>query len=102
MSYPYYSFSVSKSNRKNKKLKVIIYKNGISRKTIHFGDLRYKDFTEYYRIDPALANERRLLYLSRHSKEDWNNFMKPAFWARWLLWEKKTSKEAIANIDLNR
>lgn len=97
-----YTFEVSNSDRKNKKLKIIIYKDGVKIKTLHVGSAKHYDYIKYYRDFPSIANERRLLYLSRHSKEDWNNFMKPAFWARWLLWEKKTLKEAIANIDLNR
>lgn len=97
-----YSFTIEPSTRKNKKLKVVINKDGFAVETIHFGDNRYSDYIEYYRSNPAIANQRRLLYLSRHNKEDWNNFLKPAFWSRWVLWEKKTLKEAIDNIDLNR
>lgn len=97
-----YAFSVSESNRKNKKLMVVIYKDGDRIKTLHIGDNRYYDYIQYYRNSPSIANERRLLYLSRHHKEDWNDFMKPAFWSVKLLWSYPTLREAIANIDLNR
>ncbi len=39
-----YSFQLFKSNKKNKKYEVIIYKNKEKIKTLHFGDSRYKDF----------------------------------------------------------
>ena len=97
-----YAFSVSDSNRKNKKLMVVIYKNGDRIKTLHIGDDRYYDYIQYYKIDKDLANKRKHLYLQRHSKEDWNDFMKPAFWSVKLLWSYPTLREAIANIDLNR
>ena len=63
-----YSFIITKSDRKNKKYKVIIYEDGIKRKTIHFGDTRYQDYIEYYRNNPDYANERKRLYFLRHKK----------------------------------
>jgi hypothetical protein len=97
-----YTFEVSDSNNKNKKLKVVIYKDGIKVKTLHIGDNRYADYIQYYRSSPSIADERKRFFLLRHHKENWRDFMKPAFWSRWLLWEKKTLREAIANINLNR
>ena len=101
MSYPYYSFTVEPSTAKNKKLKVCIYKDGLKIKTLHVGDTRYYDYIQYYRDNPALANERRLLYLSRHSKED-KDFLKKSFWADKLLWNKPTLQASIRSINLNK
>ena len=96
-----YSFSVEPSTAKNKKLKVCIYKDGLKIKTLHVGSAKHYDYIQYYRDNPALANERRLLYLSRHSKED-KDFLKKSFWADKLLWNKPTLQASIRSINLNR
>ena len=98
-----YTFEVSESNNKNKKLKVVIYKDAVKIKTYHIGDTRYYDYISYYKNDgPLVANERRRLYLLRHHKEDNNDFLTRSYWTKKLLWSEKTLKEAIANIDLNK
>ena len=55
------TFQIFESNMKNKKYKVIIYKNQEKIKTVHFGDSRYNDFIEYNKINSKLANERKRL-----------------------------------------
>jgi hypothetical protein len=98
-----YTFEVSESNNKNKKLKVVIYNDGVKIKTFHVGDKRYYDYISYYKNDGAsVANERRRLYLLRHHKDDNNNFLTRAYWSKFLLWGKPTLKEAIDSINLNR
>ena len=97
-----YTFEVSESNNKNKKLKVVIYKDAVKIKTFHVGDNRYADYIQYYRSSSTTANERKRLYLLRHNKEDWKDFMKAGFWAKNLLWNKPTLEEAIDSINLNR
>lgn len=97
-----YTFEVSDSNNKNKKLKVVIYKDAVKIKTFHVGDNRYSDYIQYYRSSATTANERKRLYLLRHNKEDWRDFMKAGFWTKNLLWSYPTLKEAIDNINLNR
>ena len=97
-----YTFELFNSNSPNKKYKVIIYENGTKIKTLHFGDNRYKDFIEYYKINKNLANERKRLYLIRLNKEDSNNFLTPSYWSKNILWSYPTLKEAIKNINLNR
>jgi hypothetical protein len=43
---------------------------------------------------------RKTAYLKRHQpNEDWANFYTRGFWARWLLWNEKTIKEAIKFIE---
>ncbi len=97
-----YTFELFNSSNPNKKYKVIIYDNRVKIKTLHFGDSRYKDFIEYYKINKNLANERKRLYLIRHNKEDSNNFLTPSYWSKNILWSYPTLKEAIKNINLNR
>lgn len=96
-----YSFKINKSDKPNKKYTVIIYEDGIKRKTIHFGDSRYKDFIEYSRIDTNLANERKRLYLNRHKKnEDHSNFFTAGFWSAKVLWNLPTLQASIRSIHL--
>lgn len=73
-------FGISK--RKNKKY-FVIYKN----KIIHFGDSRYKDFSQHGNT------ERRRLYLARHTKikNKQGEFVyklktSASFWSLNLLW----------------
>jgi len=96
-----YTFDVSESNNKNKKLKVVIYKDGIKVKTFHVGDNRYADYIQYYRSSPSLADERKRLYLLRHHKEDNNNILTNAYWAKNLLWNKPTLELSINDIVRN-
>ena len=96
-----YIFEVSESNNKNKKLKIVIYKDAIKVKTLHIGDNRYADYIQYYGSGASFADERKHLYLLRHNKEDWRDFMKAGFWAKNLLWNKPTLEEAIDSIKLN-
>jgi len=94
-----YSFEVSDSNNKNKKLKVVIYKDGIKVKTIHVGDNRYNDYIIYYKNSgPSFANSRKEAYLKRHHKEDNSNPLTNAYWAKNLLWNKPTLEESISDI----
>ena len=95
-----YSFEVSDSNNKNKKLKVVIYKDGVKVKTLHIGDNRYADYIQYYRSNPSIANERKRLYLLRHNKEN-DDIMSKSYWAKNLLWNKATLKKSIKDIKSN-
>ena len=84
---------VSKSNRAGKKYMAAIEGGP----TIHFGAKGFQDFT-------LTGNEeRKAAYLRRHRKnEDWTlqGVESAGFWARWLLWNKPSLAESIA--DLNR
>lgn len=66
------------SYKKNKK-----YMINVNGKTIHFGDIRYEDFTKHNN------QKRRLNYLNRTSniKGNWkNNIFSPNNLSRELLW----------------
>jgi len=61
---------------------------------VHFGVEGYEDYTTH-------NNEtRKNSYLKRHRAENlgFGTIRKASFWARWLLWNKKTFKENIEDI----
>ncbi len=62
--------------------------------TVHFGSEGYEDYTMH-------GDERRKKsYLKRHRAEKigLDRLRTAGFWARWLLWNKKTLKESIDDI----
>ena len=62
----------------------------IGNKTIPFGARNYEDYTKHKNDD------RKKLYENRHKKnEDWNNPLTAGFWAKNILWNKKTLTESI-------
>ena len=83
---------LDKSTRKNKKLMV-----KIDGKTIHFGSKNSETFLNHK------DKEKKENYISRHSKlnEDWNKsgIKTAGFWSKWLLWNKKTLKDSIKDIE---
>ena len=78
---------IKRSHNPKKKYDAII--NGT--KTISFGAAGYSDYTIHK------DDKRKELYIKRHSNEDWTrqNIASPAWFRRWILWEKKTIPEAI-------
>jgi len=87
---PIYFLGISK--HRNKKYYVRLLN---SNKTIHFGDIRYEDYTTHKDI------ERKHRYLLRHYKnEDWDitGIDTPGFWSRWVLWNKSTLKQSINDL----
>ena len=65
--------------------------------TIHFGATGYESFIDHK------DEECKSAYLRRHkAREDWTleGVKSAGFWARWLLWNKPSLAESIA--DLNR
>ena len=79
---------LSKSDNPEKKYRVLIGNN-----TIYFGDSSYEDYTQTNDL------HRKELYLTRHaSREDWDDILTAGFWARWLLWNKKSISKSIKDI----
>jgi hypothetical protein len=84
-------YNYEKSNRKNKKLFTIV--NG---KEVHFGDIRYKHFTDKTKIHSNLDHkdpERRKNYLKRskgikdkNGNLSWMNPSSPNYHAVRILW----------------
>ena len=63
-------------------------------KSIHFGNNRYEDYTQHK------DDKRKLNYLIRHQKnEDWLNPNTAGFWAKHLLWNKKSIQSSIKDIE---
>ena len=76
---------IQKSENKDKKFTAIIN----NKKTIHFGDNRYQDFTKHK------DTERKKAYLARHKKDNATNPNYAGFYSTNLLWNKPTLKESI-------
>ena len=81
------NIEIKTSNKPNKKYVAVIN----NKKTIHFGDDRYSDYTMHK--DPA----RKKAYLSRHKHDNYTNPLYPSFYSTNILWNKPTLKEAIKN-----
>lgn len=76
----------------------IIFPSG---KHVDFGDINYNDYIIYnLHFGKSVADIRRESYLARHSaREDWTDPYSAGFWSRFLLWEKRSLKSAIKNIE---
>ena len=64
--------------------------------TVHFGATGYQDFTQHG------DEERKASYLARHkAREDWTlaGAKTAGFYARWILWNKPSLAESIADIN---
>ncbi len=65
------------SDRKNKKYKIF---DPHKKKWIHFGDIRYEDFTHH------LDQDRRTQFRQRNHKWANSPMYSPSFASYWLLW----------------
>jgi hypothetical protein len=80
--------SIRDSGMQTKKYKAL-FSNG---KVVHFGQRGAEDYTIHK------DDERKRLYLLRHKKnENWNNPMTAGALSRFVLWNKKTLRESIAD-----
>ncbi len=68
---------------------------------IDFGDINYNDYLIYnLNFGKNVADIHRERYLARHAaREDWTDPYSAGFWSRFLLWEKRSLKSAIRNIE---
>jgi hypothetical protein len=88
-------YYLEKSNRKDKKYMIswINPKSGRV-KTIHFGAKGMSDYTIHK------DDERKQRYINRHQKrEDWTDLGKSGTWSRFLLWQEKTLKKSIKEME---
>ena len=86
------NIEISKSNKKDKKLMAVID----GKKTIHFGDSSYSDYTKHK--DEA----RKDNYISRHKKnENWGKtgVDTAGFMSKNLLWNKPTLEASVNNLN---
>ena len=83
---------IKPSNNQNKKNTAIIddTKNN-NKKTLHFGDSRYSDYTQ------TNDDKRKKAYLARHKHDNYTDPLYPSFYSTNLLWNKPTLKESIKN-----
>lgn len=86
---------VIKSPRSNKRYRVIMG-SGDDQHSHDFGSPTAQTY-----VDGA-SEQKRQNYLKRHrANEDWSNIHSAGFWARYLLWEKRTLREAARYIQRN-
>lgn len=94
-----YKFILLNELNDNKhKYEVVLYNTDTKRlKSIKFGAYGMKDFIIYNKEQgETIANERKRLYIIRHSKnENYNDVTSKGFWSMRLLWNKKTLKESL-------
>ena len=84
--------TISKSTRAGKKYMAAIEGGA----TVHFGATGYQDFTQHG------DEERKASYLARHkAREDWTlqGVESAGFWARYVLWNKPSLAQSIADIN---
>ena len=82
--------SIGKSTRQGKKMMAVFYDHYKKKiKTTHFGQEGASDYT----IHGDIA--RKMNYLARHKREDWEDYMTAAALSRWILWNKPTLSESI-------
>ena len=61
-------------------------------RTVHFGSAGASDYTQHR--DPV----RKQRYLARHApSEDWDEPTTAGALARWILWNKETLRESVAD-----
>ena len=78
---------------KHKWVATILNKETSREKRVRFGAVGYEDMTQHG------DEERKRLYLARHSKnENWNDISTSGAWSRWLLWNKKSISASLADI----
>jgi hypothetical protein len=88
-------YYLEKSSRKDKKYMVhYINKDTGNINTIHFGQKNFDDF-----ILSKGDEDKKRNYIKRHSNEDWTDLEKAGTWARFLLWNKKTLKASIKDME---
>ena len=88
-------YYLEKSNRKDKKYMVswINPKSGRV-KSIHFGAKGMSDYTIHK------DDERKQRYINRHQKrENFNDLGKSGAWALNILWNKRTLKDSIKDME---
>ena len=89
-------FIIPSSNKKKKITAIFYNEEGKKSKTVHFGSAGSKDYTIYYKEDgKKKADERKRLYIARHSKENWTEPETAATLSKYILWFKPTIEQGI-------
>jgi hypothetical protein len=84
--------SIRKSHKSEKKYDAVFEKDG-KEKVVPFGQKGYSDYTKHK--DPT----RKLRYLKRHSGmgEHWKQPDTPGALSKWILWNKPSFKDSVAD-----
>jgi hypothetical protein len=82
--------SIKRSTNQYKKLMAVFLIDDKTKKTVHFGDKAYEDYT-------ITKNDiQKELYLKRHqSQENWDDPTSAGALSRYILWNKPSLKEGI-------
>jgi hypothetical protein len=85
--------SFSKANDNIHKFEVVILNKKTNKeKTIKFGAFGMSDYTQHH------DDKRKDLYDARHIKrENWADPLTAGFWSKWVLWNKKTIRDSLAD-----
>lgn len=85
--------SIERSTVGNKKMTAIFLLDNGSHKTVHFGQKGYEDYTT-----TGGDEVKKNAYIKRHQvNENWNDPTTAGALARWVLWNKPTISESIAD-----
>ena len=80
------------STRASKKFVAVFTLDNGRTRTVHFGSAGASDYTQHR--DPV----RKQRYLARHApREDWDEPTTAGALARWILWNKETLRESVAD-----
>jgi hypothetical protein len=72
------------------------FRHGDSVTKTHFGGKGCGDYIKYSRQNHALGDAKRRAYIKRHgAAESWRDPTTAATLSRFILWEKRTLKNAI-------
>jgi hypothetical protein len=83
---------IKRSSKPDKKLDAEFETDSGRTKTVSFGAAGMSDFTK------NRDEERKRRYLSRHrARENWNDPDSPGALSRWVLWNKPTLQDSIAD-----
>lgn len=83
---------IKKSTNPKKKYMAIFYEGDKKIKTTHFGSAGMSDYTKHG------DDDRKKRYLDRHrANENWNDYKSAGSLSRWILWNKKTFTDSVAD-----
>jgi len=83
-------YTLKISNRKFKRFVMILP----NKKKVHFGDIRYSNYTKHK------DKKRKRAYIARHSKlKNWNKKNTAAYFSRYILWNKRTIRASVKDLE---
>lgn len=92
--------TIKRSHNPEKKYDAVFLKPDGSTKTQSFGQKGYNDFIRYNsKYGRDIANDHKRRYLTRHRgmNEDWNDPTTAGALAKWILWNKPSFRESVAD-----